>query len=254
MPRNELHYFDREENFAKGENWYRSHFAEAKHNQVVGEKTPDYIWTNCKSKPDVSELKHKRIYEFRNDIKLVVIFRNPVERFVSAFHHNQRLGRLPQRLAIADLLKCDRYQGVLLGMLERGKYSTQLREYFRFFDSTQMKFVFHEDIRSDPDGVLLEIQDFLGVEPQVFSGSNKKRYNDYQATKLGADLVGRANGTLKYLAIKLDRFLFSRLPLPKVQYPSTSASEREYLTAYYRSEIKELPELVGRSLPPDWYF
>ena len=43
MPRNELHYFDKNDNFKKGERWYLNNFKSAAKHQIIGEKTPDYM-------------------------------------------------------------------------------------------------------------------------------------------------------------------------------------------------------------------
>ena len=44
MAEEEIHFFDRAHNFARGTAWYESHFAAAAGQSAVGEKTPDYLW------------------------------------------------------------------------------------------------------------------------------------------------------------------------------------------------------------------
>ena len=40
----EVHFFDRNDNYAKGRDWYSGHFSAAPADTLVGEKTPDYFW------------------------------------------------------------------------------------------------------------------------------------------------------------------------------------------------------------------
>lgn len=254
MPRNELHYFDREENFEKGSSWYLSHFKRAKDDQVVGEKTPDYIWTNCQETSGISELKHVRIHEFCPDVRLIIIFRNPVERFVSAMHHNRRRGRLPARLGVGQLLEDGQHTKIVSRMLERGLYATQLKDYLEKFDLNQIKIFFHDDIKSNPHKILSETQAFLGIPLRSFQDSNERRYNDYQASEVGARLAGMTTGVANFLAIKFDRYLLSRFPLAKVAYPQLSEADRTFLEAYYQNDMQNLAEICGRSLPSDWTF
>jgi len=49
----EIHFFDRQQNFDKGIDWYKGHFEEIPHKQFVGEKTPDYLWANGKGLEDI---------------------------------------------------------------------------------------------------------------------------------------------------------------------------------------------------------
>src|SRR4051812_49291642 len=44
IPRSELHFFDDDENYRRGVDWYGRHFVGAADRRVVGEKTPSYSY------------------------------------------------------------------------------------------------------------------------------------------------------------------------------------------------------------------
>src|SRR5262249_40448697 len=48
LVRGEIHFFDKDFNFARGRDWYESQFAAATTHRAIGEKTPEYLWANGK--------------------------------------------------------------------------------------------------------------------------------------------------------------------------------------------------------------
>ena len=98
-PGKEIHFFDQTKNFVKGEKWYLKHFDGASELQIIGEKTPDYFWTNCSKFVHLEQNKMANIRQVLPRAKIIVILRDPVERFVSAWNHNTRRGRELGRLS-----------------------------------------------------------------------------------------------------------------------------------------------------------
>jgi hypothetical protein len=252
MPCNELHYFDKNDNFKKGDQWYLKNFKHALRHQIIGEKTPDYIWTNCDGTPGLSENKHKRIHSFSPNIKMIVILRNPIERIVSAVHHNMRLGRIPARMTIDELMKSEAHEVIVDRMLKRGLYSKQLRAYYEIFEKSQIQVLFHDDIKLNPDHVLKRVQGFLGIDELPASDDNAKRYNEFNATELGALLIGMSSGALNSMFLKLDRYLLSHLPFSKISYPVLGDFAESQLIDYYAHDLEELPDLICQDLPVAW--
>jgi hypothetical protein len=74
-PRKEMHYFDNED-----KDWTQSDFsdyavpASGKRRRIVGDATPTYLWW-----PRALE----RIHAYNPDMKLIAVFRDPIERLVS---------------------------------------------------------------------------------------------------------------------------------------------------------------------------
>ena len=73
----EIHYFDKDDNFAKGMDWYLSKMPFVTEDQKATEKTPGYFHT--KEVP-------KRIKAMDPEIKLLLILRDPAKRLVSDYN------------------------------------------------------------------------------------------------------------------------------------------------------------------------
>lgn len=74
--RNEIHFFDKPQNFKRGLNWYRQQMPESWPNELTIEKSPAYFVTS-----QVPE----RIKAMNASIKLILILRDPVTRLISDF-------------------------------------------------------------------------------------------------------------------------------------------------------------------------
>src|SRR6056297_2788047 len=81
----EINFFRTEEEFQKGQEWYKKLFANDK--KIVGEASPDY--TKRHLYPGVAE----RINSLLPNVKLIYILRDPLERIISHYVHNYAQGR-----------------------------------------------------------------------------------------------------------------------------------------------------------------
>ena len=91
----ELHYFDREENFAGKPNYkkYHANFKPGPAHRVIGEATPIYMYWNAAP---------QRIRDYNPEMKWILVLRNPVERAFSAWNMETKRGaeNLPFREAV----------------------------------------------------------------------------------------------------------------------------------------------------------
>jgi hypothetical protein len=246
MPEGEVHFFDKVHNYQKGEEWYRECFADAEAEQTVGEKTPDYIWTNGTGveghDPDV----HKNVYRTLPDAKLIVLFRNPVNRAVSATKHIIRSGRVSPRHSLDDLLVGDKHDLIAgHGVLEYGYYDKHLAAYLDLFSRSQiLALFFEEEVVASPRDGFEKVAQFLslsgtkeieGVEERVNAHevSLLELYANYYAPRLGG------------LARRL-RSIFPQQIAP----PSSETIARLY--EHYAGHNQRLAELIERPLPESW--
>lgn len=72
----EVHFFDRDENYDKGLDWYRKKMPYSFRGQITIEKSPSYFVT-----PEVPE----RVRAMNASIKLMIIVRDPVTRAISDY-------------------------------------------------------------------------------------------------------------------------------------------------------------------------
>jgi hypothetical protein len=170
----ELGFFD--SNFHLGLNWYRSLFPtlfskwlvkRKKQFAITGEDTPFYIWS-----PTVA----RRILKIIPNVKLIVLFRNPVDRAYSNYHLGVRAGS--ENLSFEDAIQIEikkldesnnkfeqdveKYT-IPRSYISKGFYSNQLKIWLELFSPKQLIIVSTEDLESNPQKTLDKIYDFLKI-------------------------------------------------------------------------------------------
>lgn len=242
----EIHFFDKEQNFYRGRAWYEAHFDEAGDAQVIGEKTPDYLWANGAGAEGHLANVHHNVYSLYPDLKLIVVLRNPVLRAISALNHLICTGRVSPFHNIDELLVGKKAELVLPhGVIEKGLYYRQIQAYLELFARKQFLFLlFEEDIVARPEWTLAQVCAFLGVDDTFVFHSTERSENTFAHSFLG--LAARY-----YLPIggervgrRLDRHLRRRTIKP-------AAETLALLYALYAEENRRLFEFLGRT-PLSW--
>ena len=85
----EVHFFDREDNYGRGTAWYAERFRSAPVGALVGEKTPDYLWTQRPPDRGPNDIPH-RMYTLLPNARLVLVLRDPVRRAISALNQHKQ--------------------------------------------------------------------------------------------------------------------------------------------------------------------
>lgn len=240
IPPHEVHYFDRESNYSKGVQWYEEILKDkGKPNAIIsGEKTPTYSY---------DQKCAKRIFDYNPEIKLIWIFRNPVDRSYSNYLHAYKQGgdHLTFEKAIKNesrRLELNKYKGYL----ERSKYIDQVRNYQKYFSLQQMYFMTFEELINNPDEELKKLFAFLQVSDSKFSLLDEPRNPTvlprfqlllFLATKL----FGRK--TIPWKVINKICYLNTSPGYPKMSYQT-----REELNKYFSSYNNELHQLTGLNI------
>jgi hypothetical protein len=152
--RKELHFFDpfaaRRMTDEDVQRYYKLFPRET--GELVGEWTPRYMrdfWT-----PPL-------LRQVAPDVRLLVMLRDPVERYRSGVLH--RLTRTPDR----------RPEALASDGIERGRYALQLRRLHRYFDPERILVLQYERCRAEPMEEYLRTVRFLGLteheDPRDFS-------------------------------------------------------------------------------------
>lgn len=162
LPPNEVHYFDREANYRRGPGWYARQLQcgcppERRDEVLFGEKTPTYSY-----QPDCAA----RIHGSLPEVKLIWIFRDPVERAYSNYLHrlkkgSERLGFEQALVREAERIKTD----LFFGYVERSKYILQIERFLQFFPLDRMHFLTLEALLVQPLATLNAVAAFLGCPP-----------------------------------------------------------------------------------------
>lgn len=236
LPATEPHYFTRE--YTRGLDWYRDHFRQAAPQQIVGEKTADYL-----ANPDAPG----RAAALLPNVLLVASLRDPVERAYSDYCMLFRRGSVSRR--IEDYL--DPRRAEFLRFLENGLYHRHLSRWLDRFSREQLLVLTMEDVTHAPDASLQELARFIGLREELIPAADHERVNDSRRLFLPLE-VRRLLAPLKGLAAPLRRsaaFEALRAPLARpISYPALTDELRDRLSAYYRRDIDDLQALLGRDL------
>jgi hypothetical protein len=188
----EINFFD--QNYARGERWYRMHFPIAARatEQSAGESeglfcieaSPHYMF-----EPQVAS----RVHQLLPDAKAIFLLRNPVNRAYSHHQHQVRRGQETRSFEQCIALEIEQRSRASrsplehqhpgcqprLSYLARGVYVEQLQNWRDYFPFEQMLVIEAERMFKDPRLVLDEAIAFLGVEswaPAEFGNLNPGRY------------------------------------------------------------------------------
>ncbi|CAE7254048.1 HS3ST6 [Symbiodinium sp. KB8] len=158
LPSQELHFFDEDEEWARGPAYYASWFEDC---SMIGDVTPSYLYI-----PAAIE----RLADQLPQAQLVVLLRNPIARAVSHQNHdhdkNRPVGSLSQR-----------YQKEMASYgsppsrsdaFRRGLYAEQMERLLHFFPADQVLVIIAERYRKQPEKELRRIRAFLGLKSVWF--------------------------------------------------------------------------------------
>lgn len=192
----EVHYFDY--NYHYGEDWYRSHFPLAQAQRefarehgrpfITGEASPSYIshlWAPGRTR------------QLLPNVKLIAIFRNPVDRAYSQFKMTWREGeedlvsfeeatrREEERLApeLARMSADPYYKSWPYGCwsyLSRSRYAEQVERWLAVFGREQFLFLKAEDLFEAPEQTLDTVHEFLGLPPHRSERAPRLNTSSYE--------------------------------------------------------------------------
>jgi len=211
----EVHFFDL--NFAKGVDWYRQQFKSVSQDFITGEASPYYMF---------HPLVARRIYELFPQVKLIALLRNPVERAISHYYHEVRLGF--EKLSLEDAIAQESarlegewekfladetyysYNHQHYTYLSRGNYVEQLKHWMQFFPKEQFLVLPSEELYNQPNIVLNQVLNFLELP-------------SYQLTQYDKYNSG--------------------------EYPAVTQEIRQQLQAYFQPYNQQLEEFLGVKFP-----
>ena len=165
----EIHYFD--DNFEKGEKWYKKHFFKKPSSEYVnGDRSPYYLF---------HPLVARRVHENYPKVKLIIVLRNPVDRAYSHYWFNIALGQEPLSFEEALFAEPSRLEGEearfkkdplyksnkhrFFSYLARSRYVEQIKHWLKFFPKEQILFIEAAELRKRPRETLHKVFSFLGL-------------------------------------------------------------------------------------------
>tara|TARA_Y100000996_G_scaffold411235_1_gene395003 strand:+ start:2012 stop:2848 length:837 start_codon:yes stop_codon:yes gene_type:complete len=182
----EIGFFD--SNYHLGINWYRSMFPTEKEmsevknktgSSLTGEDTPFYFW---------KEEAIKRIFDTIPNIKIIAIFRNPIDRAYS--NYNLGLRAKTEELEFEDAIdeeikflrkhtfreSIDRRRSYI----SKGMYEKQMELWLNVFPRKQIHILSTEDMQKYPKYTLQKIFKFLELKEYNIKNPQKQKQAKYE--------------------------------------------------------------------------
>ncbi|RDH81210.1 MAG: hypothetical protein DIZ80_13975 [endosymbiont of Galathealinum brachiosum] len=218
---------------------YLSLFGNASTEQLRGEASVSYLYY-----PEVAS----KIYRYNQNAKIIIALRNPVERAISHFEMDSRLGYVDKSLnQVLEGGDDNFYQQYI----KLGLYYDQVKRYLDVFGEDQVKIFLFDEIVEDSYSVFLQILLFLNVDESEFcfdgviyndaiEGKNKYISFLYRNTSFRCFVSKLIPENIKlYL-----KALFFKKSIKK----TVDCEIKEKLFCFYKDDIGKLQKLINRDL------
>lgn len=227
---------------------YESLFESVKDEKAIGEATVHYLYHYDEVIPKVKEEL--------GDVKIIIVLRDPTKRAFSNYTFQKGLQFDSFKFKTFEEELEQEQQKKDLGFnsfwyfKSEGLYFKQVKAYLDNFNHVHVCFL--EDFKKDKDEFIKSIYSFLGVDPNW-----KPDFRVYNQTEVPVNKFVHFIYFLKYklglkniLPTSWARAL--RKKLYKKQEEKINPETEQKLRAYYKSDIQQLEELLGKDLS-EWY-
>lgn len=185
------------------------------------QSNPDYYYF-LETTPHYFRLPFERgdiarnIQQILGNPRLITLFRNPIDRYESAYTHHMMRERIPYSAEIVEM-RDD------FNMLSLGKYAEITRHWQDIFPDLGL--FFYDDIEQNPLQLVTRVMAFLGLENDIAPQAIAFRTNDKSVKVKTIDSAADWQGM-----------------------PICTPDLRRKLRDYYRDDILDLQALSGRDL------
>lgn len=242
------------------ERFNKIYFNNIKEDQVVGNVEPSY---------------HKDadgIFEcYGKDTKILFMVRNPADAAYSYFKMLMR--KTTSKKQVKYYRRYFRYNVKMFDdyikdylVTERNarfKYIDYIKKYEEYFGKENIKVIFFEEFIKNPEQIMNEVQDFIGVKPMKFSSlphsnEGKEVSKNYIAALINRKIYCKDIALRSvYSQEEKDRHEKIKAFCHKHTLVSNNdkmdASSREFLNEFYKESIQELEKYCDKSLEGLWY-
>jgi hypothetical protein len=243
MKRKELHFFNNEY-FRRGWQWYETYFEPCNGCLAYGEWTPEYIFNDD---------AFRRICRDLKEIKIIAMFRNPVDRVYSQYWRYRSAGFT--RLDFSCAIQKHPF------FIQRSLYFENWVRYVEHFGKQNCLPLVFEEVKERPAQEFSKICLFLGVNPSFQADFKKVRRNAAQfnhsqkivdtitfikealnAARMNWIVEGAKKLRLKTM---LDRINRNKAGYP---YQLPLIERRHLLDKYFSDDIEKFSHYIGKDL------
>ncbi|MAZ54833.1 MAG: hypothetical protein CMP55_03410 [Flavobacteriales bacterium] len=219
-------------------NEYHKLFSQNK-KQIIGEASVSYLFFD--------EVPN-RIYKYNPKAKIIILLRNPIERALSHYLMDFRLGFCSENFE--DIIaQPEIFPQYYQQYLELGNYFLQLKRYINVFNENQLSIVFYDDLKSDSQKVMKHIFSFLEIEFQDLDYSIQNSF--LSPSNIFVSELYKFNSLRKIVKSLFPEPFLSLVKsifFSNNSKPTFSDSIIKQLNAYYKSDIVELEKLLNKDL------
>ena len=230
---------------------YQSLFDDVKDEKAIGESTVLYLY--------YYELAIKNIKKYLGEeIKIIIMLRNPADRAYSAFHHVSRgfkeNNSFEKSLEI-EKGRMEREENLtpMVMYKEMGMYYEMVKAYMESFKNIHI--IFYEDFRDNIESEMNKIYDFLGISNNIeidFITKHNVGGKIWKEEKMKHVFMkdNPIKSILKFvLPKKLRKGIRNNLVnvLTNKVVP-IKAETRKYLNDYFKQDVEKLSELLNKDL------
>ncbi len=227
---------------------YQALFAEVTDEIAIGEASPNYLFMHQQAVPGIKA--------YVPDAKLITVLRNPVERAYSDYlmHVRQVVGnRKPLAEQVANSANSSH-------TLLKGRYYEGVKHFLETFGPEQVKVFLYDELRRDSAGLMRQLYEFIGVDPNFEVDTKRKQQTAQVPKNQSINQLLQTNNPVRSLAGSILRKVMpeekrqqlrSRLITANSQGKEAlplSAEDRQLLEDYYRDDVRQLQDLIGRDL------
>lgn len=234
-------FFVAEREWARGTDWYKSHFAATNGAKAVGEASTAYTMF-----PEYAGVA-ARMASVVPDARLIYLMRNPIDAVRSAYSYSLHLGTETRSLREA-VLRDARY-------INWCRYALQVEQYLRHFPLPQLLLLTSERLRDEPAETISTISQFIGVDPQWQPPQNLRHNasDDRRAPRTGwrllGDVVVRSELVGRHVPGWVGRLGESSITTRAITKDETAIDDdlRGRITDLLRADLERLREWLGPS-------
>lgn len=224
-------------------------FFENREERCLGDISNDYLFYYTQSIHNIKKY-------LKNDVKIIIILRNPIDRSYSNYLH-----------ALQEGWEYASFEEAIIYEIYRGKnnwawpylytkvsmYSEQVNEYLKNFKN--IKIFLYKDLK-DTQKFLDDIFLFLGIEPIKIDTSQKFNISGIPRNKLLHNFLTKRNKLTTTARSFVELFLSqkslsnyaNKLKNKNIVKPEMKLETREYLKNIFKDDIYKLEALIKRDL------
>jgi len=276
----ETHFFDHPDRYSKGIEFYAKHFESCGKHRFAMDATPDTF----RHPKNVHDTYHRAGGTQHNELKIILILREPGSREFSLYNHmlkeyllkpsrDEWYGAIESKVA-GSAMSFDEYVGKVLEQdlaqindLPMSFYSHNLGEWMKYFTRDQILIISYDEVREGPIWAQHRIRRFLGSD---FPGELNTASLNETPTKLEGQMTcttqTKLNMIFEAMTGKLYSFLdqnpgleMEQRPFPKFRPPLCAEMYRgkdgEYIKYYKLPNIQMIgAPKAGTSAISEWLF